>query len=268
MSWQTMEDVIVTSRKCGALLVDITGGSAEIHPHFRKFVRSLRDEGLNVQVRTNLTIMSELGYEDLPEFFTENKVMLVASMPCYLEENVDSQRGKGAYSRSTRVLRTLNSFGYGISEHLPLNLVYNPTGPFLPSNQSELEAAYKKELDKRFGISFNRLFTITNMPLGRFQRVLEKKNKADEYAELLKRSFNPETIDDLMCRHQISVGWDGRLFDCDFNLALDMPVHPDLPVQVKDLDPELHTRRKIVTGPHCFGCTAGFGSSCGGALAS
>lgn len=268
MDRTTMEKIIEAARASGVSLVDITGGAPEINSHFRDFVTALRNEAIDVQVRTNLTIMCEPGYEDLPSFLTEHHVKLVASMPCYLEENVNGQRGARVYEKSIHSLRELNSRGYGVDDSLPLDLVYNPAGPFLPPNQTELETAYKKELDERFGIRFNNLLTITNMPMGRFLGRLKREKKEREYAELLVRSFNPATLDGLMCRYQLSIGWDGTMYDCDFNLALDMPIQSELPPNVRDFDPDVHAKRKIVTGFHCFGCTAGSGSSCGGALAS
>lgn len=266
MNWETMEYVIEAARKTEPDLVDVTGGTPEIHPNFREFVGILRDEGFPVQVRTNLTVYLEPEYEDIPSFLSELGVFLVASLPCYLEENVDSQRGTGTYQKSIRVLRKLNSFGYGTNEALPLNLVYNPLGPFLPPNQLKLEADYKRELEERFGIKFNRLITITNMPMGRFLGILERDGKDEQYRDLLKDSFNPAALDGLMCRHQISIGWDGQIYDCDFNLALGLPVSGEDIGHVKEFDPQRLIGRNITTGTHCFGCTAGYGSSCGGAL--
>ena len=268
MDWDTMTAVIETARIVQPEMVDITGGSPEIHPLFKKFVKELRNDGHTVQARTNLTALLEPGLEDIPEFLKENKIHLVASMPCYLEENVRAQRGKGVYEKSAEVLQKLNSLGYGMNPELPLYLVYNPVGPILPPNQDQLEEDYKRELFNRFGVHFTHLYTITNMPIGRFWEVLKQQKKDGEYMELLLNGFNCQTVEGLMCRYQICVAWDGTLYDCDFNIALGIPVGKELPKNIKDFALELLSNRRIVTGRHCFGCTAGFGSSCGGALAS
>ncbi len=267
MDWETMTAVIETARIVQPEMMDITGGSPEIHPLFKKFVKALRNDGHNVQVRTNLTALLEPGLEDIPEFLKENKVHLVASMPCYLEENVNAQRGNGVYGKSIKMLQKLNSLGYGMQPEFPLYLVYNPGGPSLPPDQAQLEGDYKRELFNRFGIHFTHLYTITNMPIGRFWEGLKQEKKNDEYMQLLLGGFNCQTVGELMCRHQICVGWDGTLYDCDFNIALGLPVRKELPKNIKDFTLEPLSNRKIVTGRHCFGCTAGFGSSCGGALA-
>jgi radical SAM/Cys-rich protein len=268
MDWDTMTAVIETARIVQPEMVDITGGSPEIHPIFKKFVKALRNDGHTVQVRTNLTALLEPGLEDIPEFLKEKNVHLVASMPCYLEENVRTQRGKGVYEKSAEVLQKLNSLGYGKDPELPLYLVYNPAGPILPPNQDQLEEDYKRELSNRFGVHFTHLYTITNMPIGRFWEVLKQQKKDGEYMDLLLNGFNCQTVEGLMCRYQICVAWDGTLYDCDFNIALGIPLGEELPKNIKDFALELLSNRKIVTGKHCFGCTAGFGSSCGGALAS
>jgi len=268
MDWETMREVIRVAKDIQPELVDITGGAPELNPHFRKFIEELRNDGHTVQVRTNLTVFTEPGMEDLPEFFKKNGIHIVASMPCYLEENVNAQRGNGVYEKSVQMLQRLNAMGYGKSPELLLFLVYNPGGPFLPPDQAQLESDYKRELFQRFGIEFSHLYTIANMPIGRFWEDLKSQKKESEYMELLLNGFNCQTVDDLMCRHQICVGWDGTLFDCDFNIALRMPVDKELPRNIKDFDPWKLTNRKIVTGQHCFGCTAGLGSSCGGSLVS
>ncbi len=266
MDWPTMESIIDIAHKLGAQLIDITGGAPELNPHLRRFIVALRERGHTVQVRTNLTVLLLPEMEAMPEFFRDHRVHLTASLPCYLEENVRRQRGKGVYEKSIEAIRLLNDLGYGRDPELPLNLVYNPVGPFLPPDQAKLEEDYRRELWARFGIVFTRLLTITNMPIGRFQVDLVRQGKDQEYLNLLQRSFNPETVEGLMCRHQINVDWDGRIYDCDFNLALNLPVDHGAPKRVQDGDPEALIRRKIVTGLHCFGCTAGRGSSCRGAL--
>jgi radical SAM/Cys-rich protein len=266
MDWTTLLLVLEAVRSTKCPLIDLTGGAPELNPHFQKFVRSLRKMGRTVQVRTNLTVLLEPETEGMPDFFKDQKVQLVASMPCYLEENVRAQRGGGVYGKSIAALRRLNALGYGDQPELALHLVYNPGGPFLPPEQSSLEADYRKQLGERFGILFTRLLTITNMPIGRFLTILRNQEQEKEYQELLQKSFNPGTLNGLMCRHQISIGWNGMLYDCDFNLALSLPVNHGAPDHVQSFNPSNLLKRRIVTGSHCFACTAGFGSSCGGAL--
>ncbi|MFC2169261.1 arsenosugar biosynthesis radical SAM (seleno)protein ArsS [Acidobacteriota bacterium] len=268
MDWETMTHVICVAKEIKPEYVDITGGSPEINPYFKELIIELRKAGLTVQVRTNLTVLLEPGMETIPQFLRNEKVHLVASMPCYLEENVRIQRGNGVYQKSIQALQMLNSLGYGKKQELPLNLVYNPAGPFLPPNQTHLESDYKRELYNRFGIHFTSLFTITNMPIGRFWKALKSTAKATEYMRLLSNNFNSQTVEELMCRHQICISWDGSLYDCDFNLALRLPFDEGLPENIKDLNRKHLSKRKIRTGDHCFGCTAGLGSSCGGAISS
>lgn len=265
MDWDTMTHVLRVAGEVGASVIDITGGAPEMNPHFREFVSSARAAGHEVMVRTNLTILLEPGYTDLPAFFASKRVHLIASMPCYTKENVDHQRGDGVYEGSVEAIRRLNEIGYGVHPELVLDLIYNPGGPNLPGNQAALESDYRRELAQRFGLSFSHLFTITNMVIGRFATELKKEKKADAYRELLEHSFNPATVAPLMCRHQIDVDWNGTVYDCDFNLALKLPVGDAKSRHIRDVDAGLH-RRRIVTGNHCFGCTAGSGSSCGGSL--
>jgi radical SAM/Cys-rich protein len=267
MKWSVMELVLEAAARVGCELLDITGGAPELHPDLRKFIAHARDAGLPVQVRTNLTALVEPGLRSLAAFFRDHGVRLAASLPCYLEENVRAQRGDGVYRKSMEALRRLNALGYGSDPALPLDLVCNPGGPMLPPEQSRLEAIYREELGRRFGICFSRLFTVANMPVGRFLTTLREQGREIEYFQLLKRSFNAETLPGLMCRHQLSVGWDGRLYDCDFNLALGRTVGRGAPDHIRGFDLSALRGRTIVTGEHCFGCTAGFGSSCGGALA-
>ena len=266
MDWPTMQLVLDVARRSGCSLVDLTGGAPELHEQFTRFVLALRQGGYAVQVRTNLTVLLEPGLETMGEFLADNEVRLVASMPCYLEENVDAQRGRGAYRRSIAAIKLLNDVGYGRPGELQLNLVFNPAGPVLPPSQLQLEADYRRELRQRFGIEFSNLLTITNMPIGRFGEILQRDNRREEYMALLSESFNARTVPDLMCRHQVSIGFDGTLYDCDFNLALGFPVDHGAPDHLRNFDAELLADRRIVTGEHCFGCTAGAGSSCGGAL--
>jgi radical SAM/Cys-rich protein len=271
MSWETMAEVLRVAREVGVGVIDITGGAPEMNPHFRRFVAEAGKAGRTVMVRTNLTILLEPGYEDLPEFFASNRVHLIASLPCYTKESVDRQRGDGVYEGSIEALRRLNAVGYGRDARLSLDLVYNPGGANLPGEQASLEADYKRELWDRHRLVFTRLYTITNMPIGRFMSVLKKEKKAAAYRDLLRSSFNEGTLAPLMCRHQIDVDWNGVIYDCDFNLALRLPADGGAdgvasgPRHIRDFDVSLHTRR-IVTGEHCFGCTAGRGSSCGGSL--
>ena len=266
MDWDTMEAVLRLAQDLSAEVVDITGGAPEMHPEFKRFVLAARSQGHEVIVRTNLTILLENGYEDFSEFFRDHKIHLIASLPCYLEENVDGQRGEGVYKASIEALQGLNALGYGIDPELRLDLVYNTLGPQLPPDQVALEDDYRRELADRFGIRFTRLYTITNSPIGRFRGDLRRGNQLEKYLNLLRGAFNAATVEPLMCRHQISVRWDGTLFDCDFNLAIHTPVGLDGARNVRDVHPEELLDRRIVTGDHCYACTAGAGSSCGGAL--
>jgi len=266
MDWETLEAVLRAAETLGAQTIDITGGAPEMNPHFCRFILAANQQGLEVMVRSNLTILLEPGYENHAEYMRENRVKIVASLPCYLEENVDKQRGKGVYHDSIKVIRKLNTLGYGIDEDLPLTLVYNPIGPVLPPDQEGLQADYQRELKNLFNISFTNLITITNMPIGRFLRDLSHKDQAKDYLQLLRESYNPDTVEGLMCRRQIDVGFDGAIYDCDFNLALNMPVNHGVVANIRDFDKASLLNRRIMTGPHCFGCTAGSGSSCGGAL--
>ncbi len=266
MDWATMLLVLHAAKRAKAKTLDITGGAPEMNPNFQRFVMIARCRDLDVLVRTNLTIMHRDGYTDLPEFYRDQSVRLVASLPCYLAENVDRQRGLRVYEKSIDVIRRLNSVGYGIEPDLTLTLVYNPLGPQLPPEQSSLERDYRRELERRFGISFTRLHTITNMPIGRFLHDLRRDGHDERYLKLLRESFNPDTLDGLMCRRQIHVSWDGMLHDCDFNYALGMSTDKQGPRHIRDFDPAALVRRRIVTGEHCYGCSAGHGSSCGGAL--
>lgn len=266
MSWETMELVLEAARRSGARTIDITGGEPAMNPHFRRLVAAARDAGLRVIIRTDLTIMLEDGYRDLPEFLAQQRVHVIASLPCYLPENVDRQRGLRVYERSVEAILALNAAGFGVSPQLPLELVYNPLGPSLPPSQAALEVDYRRELRARFGIEFTRLITITNMPIGRFLHDLQRDGRAAAYGALLRERFNEATLDSLMCRRQVHVSWDGALHDCDFNYALGMRTSAAVPMHIRDFDPARLHERRIETGAHCFGCTAGAGSSCGGAL--
>jgi radical SAM/Cys-rich protein len=249
--------------------VDLTGGAPELNPNFAMLVESARAIGRQVMVRCNLTVVFERGMEGLVEFYRRNRVELVCSLPCYTRENVERQRGRGVFDKSIEALKRLNAAGYGTGSGLLLSLVYNPVGAVLPPAQAELEARYREELRTSFGVSFDRLITITNMPIARFAHQLEQWGKLGEYMGLLVNHFNPATVEALMCRHLVSVGYDGALYDCDFNQMLAMPLVADeRALTIWDTgDLAALGGRRIAVGSHCFGCTAGAGSSCGGALA-
>lgn len=266
MSWDIMELIVKHAVETNAREIDITGGAPEMNPNLKRFITLATENNLAVKVRTNLTILLEPGHEDYPQFFREHRVQLVASLPCYLQENVDKQRGDGVYNGSVQAIKLLNDVGYGIDPNLPLSLVYNPVGVSLPPEQELLEDDYRRELKERFDLSFTNLFTITNMPIGRYRVDLRHAGDEDRYIGLLHESFNPDTVDGLMCRYQISVDWDGTLYDCDFHLAMRKPVKEPLPNNIRQFDEFLVTKREILTEDYCFGCTAGCGSSCGGAL--
>lgn len=268
MTRETIDRVIDWLAKTEIPTVDITGGAPEMIPDFRYFVDRVKalSPVRHVIDRCNLTILLDSAHSDLAEFLAVQKVEIIASMPCYSSENVNAQRGEGVFEASIKALQLLNSLGYGIDADLPLHLVYNPVGAFLPGPQQELEADYKRELKQHFGVVFNNLYTITNLPIARFASYLRYSDKLDEYMELLIGAFNPGTIDGLMCRNTISVGWRGEVYDCDFNQQLDLQWQNGRPLYLWDIDPETIDRREIITGDHCFGCTAGAGSSCGGAL--
>jgi len=267
MDWPTLLLVLQMAKRAAANTIDITGGAPEMNPNFRRLVAIARFMDFEVIVRTNLTIMLRDGFTDMPEFYRSQRVHLVASLPCYLSENVNRQRGGMVYEKSIEVIKKLNAVGYGIDPNLSLTLVYNSGGAALPPEQAALERDYRRELRNRFEIEFTRLITITNMRIGRFLHDLRREGLDQEYLQLLRESFNPRTVDGLMCRQQIHVSWDGKLHDCDFNYALGMPVHHAAHGHIRDADVATLAHRRVVTGEHCFGCTAGRGSSCGGALA-
>ncbi|MEK6709272.1 MAG: arsenosugar biosynthesis radical SAM (seleno)protein ArsS [Nitrospinota bacterium] len=267
MTPETAGRVLAWLEKTSIPAVDLTGGAPELCPSFRRLVASARAMGRQVMVRHNLTVMFEPGMEDLPEFFRGQGVELICSLPCYLEENVDAQRGAGVFEKSIEALRRLNAAGYGPPGGLPLNLVYNPVGEHLPPPQQALEEDYRRELGARYGLRFHGLFTITNMPITRFASHLKRTGRTESYMALLRGAYNPATLPGLMCRHLISVGWEGTLYDCDFNQMLGLALRNGRPLKLWDLEPAGLLGREVLTGEHCFGCTAGAGSSCGGALA-
>ena len=249
-------------------IVDLTGGAPELSEFFRYFVETASAAGAQVIDRNNLTVIEEENYGWLPDYLARHQVQIIASLPCYSAENVNRQRGNGVFDKSIAALRKLNAVGYGTN--LPLNLVYNPLGPTLPGRQAELEADYKEVLGREFGIVFNRLFTITNQPIARFAEDLHRQGQWEEYMELLANSFNPATVQGLMCRTTLSVGYLGEVYDCDFNQMLEMQLRePERSgLYLWDISPEDLEQRTIQTASHCFACTAGRGSSCTGALAN
>jgi len=246
--------------------LDMTGGCPEMSPHFRDLVEATADASPRRIVRSNLTILTDAGFEWLPEFFREQALVVTASLPCYLEENVDRQRGKGTHSRSIEALRRLNALGYG--DELELNLVYNPGGDFVPGSQQGLEAAYRKELAEQYGIRFNHLYTITNAPIGRFRQYLEEKGLYERYLNLLATRFNPDAARNIMCRSLISVDWEGVLYNCDFNQAIGLPMTDEEGqiLKIEDLEAEARNGKELLLSEHCYCCTAGEGSSCTGSL--
>lgn len=241
-----------------------------MNPHLRWFVEEVSRRKRQVLVRSNLTILTTAPkYQEFPEFFAGHGVGVVSSLPCYTAENTDRQRGDGVFDRSIEALRMLNQVGYGDpGSALELDLVYNPVGPSLPPAQQQLEADYKRILMEQFGIRFNRLFCITNMPISRFLEDLLQTGRYEEYMQRLVDAFNPAAVQGVMCRNTLSVGWDGTLYDCDFNQMLEMGLHSDCPAHIRHFDSKLLSRRKIVTNQHCYGCTAGAGSSCQGEIDS
>lgn len=269
MSRDTMEQVLHYLRAAEITALDITGGAPEMNPHFKELVSAARSEGVRVMDRCNLTILEQPGYEDMAQFLAGHQVEVVASLPCYLEDNVNKQRGDGVFQASLRALQKLNRLGYGAENGgLTLNLVYNPAGPSLPPPQAALESDYKRELFNRYGIVFNHLYTIANMPINRFAAVLKKEGRYQDYMRVLQDAHQDANLDGVMCRSLISVDWQGYLYDCDFNQMLGLPLRlngkPRTHIsELPDTDME---GRPIVIGDHCYGCTAGQGSSCGGAL--
>ncbi len=271
MTRETVEAILSFLERSEVSTVDITGGAPELNPNFDYLVESCVRLGRHVMDRCNLTVLFEPGKQYLPEFFKRNRVEVICSLPCYTEENVDSQRGDGTFELSIKALLILNGLGYGDpGSGLDLHLVYNPLGAYLPPSQEQLEQDYKKILKEKFGIVFNRLYCLANMPITRFEKFLRLRGHYDQYMELLENSFNPATLNELMCRSLLSVGWEGSVYDCDFNQMLDMPLRDRAgkPVKIGKLSGDAADGAEILVGNHCYGCTAGAGSSCGGALLS
>jgi radical SAM/Cys-rich protein len=269
MSRENIEAVLRFLARSGVETLDITGGAPELHPDFAYLVASARRLGRHVMDRCNLTVIFEPGMEYLPEFFKRHQIELICSLPCYSEENVDKQRGKGTFDASIRALQQLNEIGYGQAEgELILNLVYNPVGPHLPPAQETLEQDYKRILRGKFGIVFNQLFCLTNMPITRYATHLKLRGEYDSYCKLLAENFNAATVDQVMCRNLISIGWTGAVYDCDFNQMLDLPLTDETGrrLEIGSLTLDQVAGQPIAVGNHCYACTAGSGSSCGGAL--
>ncbi|HEX6827631.1 MAG TPA: arsenosugar biosynthesis radical SAM (seleno)protein ArsS [Burkholderiales bacterium] len=271
MAPEVVDEVVAYLRTSRVTAVDITGGAPELHPEFRRLVRSARGLGLKVMDRCNLTVMEQPGQADLADFLAAQGVEIIASLPCYLEENVDRQRGKGVFESSIRVLQRLNSLGYGQPRSgLVLNLVYNPQGPVLPPPQDRLEADYRRHLGEKFGVVFNRLFTLANMPIQRFGSALVSKGQFDAYLALLRESHRDENLEGVMCRSLVSVDWRGYVYDCDFNQMLGLPLRTGgrPRTRLAQLLGRDIAGNPVQVREHCYGCTAGQGSSCGGALTS
>lgn len=266
MTCEIMERCLHALDKTEIPVVDLTGGAPELNPNFKWFVSEIKSRGRHIIVRSNLTILVTRPFRDYPQFFKDMGVEVVSSLPYYLEERTDLQRGEGVFQRSIEALKNLNELGYGHPDSgLILNLVYNPTGAFLPPVQAVIEEEYKKELWQRHKIVFNNLYTITNMPISRFLVYLIHSNNYSRYMKKLYASYNPGAADSVMCRTILSVSWDGYLYDCDFNQMLELTVDHGAPTHINDFDFAQLANRQVVTGQHCYGCTAGAGSSCGGA---
>ncbi|MDR0355856.1 MAG: arsenosugar biosynthesis radical SAM protein ArsS [Deltaproteobacteria bacterium] len=264
MSRDVMESCLQAFESNGFQTLDITGGAPEMNPDLPQLVKTAAARGLHTIVRTNLAILIEDGFLDFPDFYAQNKVELAASLPYYSERDVDRQRGQGVFSASITALRRLNALGYGRASDLRLNLVYNPGGAFLPPDQKALAQDYRKKLLDQFGVSFNELYAITNNPIGRFGDFLDRSDNLIGYMKRLAAAFNPAAVENMMCRNQLCVDWDGRLYDCDFNLALGLTAK--MPGRIQDFG-GASLLREIAFGNHCYACTAGAGSSCGGATA-
>ncbi|UCH94431.1 MAG: arsenosugar biosynthesis radical SAM protein ArsS [Candidatus Aminicenantes bacterium] len=266
MTKQVIGKIIDFLKKYPGLTLDITGGSPELNPYFKFLVEKASEILSHVMVRTNLTVFFEEGMDDLPGFYQEHGVVVISSLPCYLQENVDAQRGTGVYEKSIKALKKLNELGYGDS--LELNLVYNPGGAFLPPDQKDLEKAYKKYIMENFGIRFNNLFTIVNAPLGRFRKRLDANGEYEKYLQLLEENYNPGIVPNIMCRNLVSVDYRGVLYNCDFNQAVNLPIKDDSGeiITIDNLEELIKKGFKIETADHCYCCTAGSGSSCTGAL--
>lgn len=267
MTRETIEECLDVLGKYKIPILDITGGAPEMIPDFRYFVSEAVKTGAKIIVRHNLTVMFEPNQGDLPQFFANNRVEVVSSLPYFQAQQTDAQRGTGVFDKSVDAIKRLNAVGYGIENtNLILNLVYNPVGAFLPPPQAAIEVDFKREMKTRYNLQFNNLYTITNMPIARFLDYLRRSGNEEKYMRKLVQAFNPLAIEGLMCRNTLSVDWTGKLFDCDFNQMLELPVSEEVPQTIFDFSPEKFFGREIKTAAHCFGCTAGAGSSCGGTV--
>ena len=268
MTKETMKQILDAIDQVGVKTVDLTGGAPELNPEFQWFVTEIKARGAHVIVRSNLTILvSNKKFRTFPQFFKDHELEVIASLPCYTQDNVDKQRGSGVFNKSIEALRILNDLGYGKEDHLKLNLVYNPGGPGLPPDQRSLEKDYKVRLKEDWGLDFHHLYTITNLPISRFLDFLLAAGRYEEYMEKLVNAFNPSAALNVMCRNTISIDWEGYLYDCDFNQMLQLKLDAKSPQHIKDFDASKMQNRSIKLGQHCYGCTAGAGSSCQGAIA-
>ena len=269
MTKETMQLCLDALKGTTISTVDLTGGAPEMNPNFRWFVEELSAMGMQIIVRCNLTIiLANPKFNDLPEFFKKHKINVVSSLPYFTAKRTDAQRGDGVFGQSIKALKMLNEVGYGQEgSNLKLDLVYNPSGAFLPDDQKGLELTFKEKLEKGYGIAFNDLYAITNLPVSRFLDYLINSGKYEEYMEELANAFNPAAAANVMCRNTVSVGWDGYLYDCDFNQMLDLKIGGNAPDHIRDFDAQSLAEREIIINQHCYGCTAGAGSSCGGTLA-
>lgn len=267
MTWEIMEKILHWLDTTNIEKADLTGGAPELNPYFRKFCDALIAKGIQITSRCNITVLFEEGQEDLAVWYAERQIRLVCSLPCYTEDNVDAQRGKGVFDKSIAGLQLLNTLGYGMDSQLSLDLVYNPGGAFLPPEQKSLEEDYRQMLRENFDISLSQLLAITNIPINRFAHSLRREGKLEEYQSLLVNNFNEDTIDGLMCRHLYNIDWLGQVYDCDFNQMLGMPMANRKARYIWEIDHQQSIDSPIAVDRHCFGCTAGSGSSCSGKLA-
>ncbi len=268
MSKKVMTKIFDFLKKHKGTIVDITGGCPELNPDFKFFMENVSDLASKIMVRTNLTVFLEPGMDWIPKWYAQHKIILVASLPCYTGENVDQQRGKGVFEKSIKALKILNSLGYGKKDDLQINLVYNPVADFLPAGQQQLQDDYKTHLSQKYGVCFNNLFTITNAPIGRFRQYLKANGQLKQYQQLLIENFNPEAAKNIMCRNLVSVDYRGLIYNCDFNQALGLDIfnNEGKNITIENTDDILAENLEIITGDHCFCCTAGTGSSCTGSL--
>ncbi len=268
MDTARVEDVMIFLNNNRGLVLDITGGEPSMHPEIKRLIDFATPITKDILLRTNLTALTDDNYKYLLDVYKKNKVKLIASMPCYMQENVDCQRGEGSFEKSILALRTLNKIGYGKNENLKLNLVYNPKGAFLPPDQKQLEKDYKKSLKENHGVMFDSLYTMINVPLGRFAEFLKTEHQYEKYMQILKNNFDTANLDNIMCKNLISVNWQGKIYNCDFNQTADTPIKnsKNTAINIRNLNLEDLKNTNIETSDHCFACTAGNGSSCTGAL--